>query len=467
MLIRDAAVYGSAHTDIRCERGAITECGSDLRPTAGEEVIDAGGRWLVPGLHDHHLHIRSLAARARSVLVGPDRIRGAHALATRLREAALGEAGQGWIRAVDYHDDVAGAIDRWALDRMRVGRPVRVQHRSGALWILDSAACTLLDVDDCPLPGIERDAGGRATGRLWRMDTWLRDRLGTLPPDPSPISTAAAARGITGFTDATPDLTRPEVGTLAASVLDNRIVQRVHCMAEPDIEDPKVDRFRLGPTKILLDDTGLPDLEEFAGRLRRLHNAGRSAAVHCVTRVQLILTMAALDLAGVRPGDRIEHGAIIPDDVLDWLRRNDIPVVTQPHLLIERGEQYARDIPAGDRPDLWRLGSLLAAGVGVAAGTDAPFGDPDPWAVVRACLDRGPDRPGEALSPATALSLFFGSPARPHVPRTIATGHPADLTLLRVRPEEFTDVMKSTADCDAAPVSATIVAGRPVYRTGV
>ena len=61
---------------------------------------------------------------------------------------------------------IGRAIDRWALDRMEVGRPVRVQHRSGALWILDSRACALLDVDNCHLPGVERDPHGRATGRL-------------------------------------------------------------------------------------------------------------------------------------------------------------------------------------------------------------------------------------------------------------------------------------------------------------
>ncbi len=458
MLIRDAVVFGSDHTDIRCERGTITECGTGLRPLPGEDDIDARGGWLVPGLHDHHIHLRSLAARTESVPVGPERIHGVGGLATRLREAARQAPGHAWIRAVDYHDDVAGAIDRWALDRMDVGRPVHVQHSSGALWILDSSACALLDVDNCHLPGVERDHDGRVTGRLWRMDTWLGDRLECLAPDPAPVSALAAHRGITGFTDATPDLTRPEVGTLAAAVLDGRIAQRVCCMAEPDIEDPRVERFRLGPTKIPLDDTTLPELDDLVVRLRRLHSAGRAAAVHCVTRVQLILTTAAFDLAGVVAGDRIEHGAVIPPEVLTWLRRNDIPVVTQPHFLIERAGRYAREVPAEDRDDLWRLGSLLAAGVGVAAGTDAPFGDPDPWAVVRAAVDRGPERPAaEALSPATALSLFFGTAARPHIPRTIATGHAADLTLLRVGPRDIGDAL------DSSVVAATIIAGAVAY----
>jgi predicted amidohydrolase YtcJ len=176
--------------------------------------------------------------------------------------------------------------------------------------------------------------------------------------------------------------------------------------------------------------------------------------VHCVTRVQLILTIAAIDEAGVLAGDRIEHGAMVPADSMEWLRRNGIPVITQPHFPVERAEQYAREVAADDRCDLWRLGSLQAAGVGVAAGTDAPFGDPDPWRVVRAAIEREPGP--ERLPLAAALALFAGHPARPSVPRGIAAGEVADLTLLRVPPQEVT-----VPDRDL--VAATIVDGTPVH----
>ena len=44
----------------------------------------------------------------------------------------------GWIRAVGYHDSVAGEIVLgWTSFAAHTGR---VQHRSGALWILNSAA---------------------------------------------------------------------------------------------------------------------------------------------------------------------------------------------------------------------------------------------------------------------------------------------------------------------------------------
>ena len=170
-----------------------------------------------------------------------------------------------------------------------------------------------------------------------------------------------------------------------------------------------------GPVKIMLDDTTLPPLDELAGRIRGAHAAGRPAAVHCVTRVQLVVTLAALDLAGRRPGDRIEHGAVIGADSLPDLR--GLTVVTQPHFVAERGEQYAADVPPDDLPDLWRLRSLIDAGVDVAAGSDAPFGSADPWHVMRAAVRRPAlFAADEAVSPARALALFLGEPAAPGTP---------------------------------------------------
>lgn len=469
MLIRNATVFGSACTDVRWSRGRITECGRGLRAGVGEEDIDAGGGWLLPGLHDHHTHVRATAALAESVRLDEPPVRDRRELTERLRCADRKMAARKWIRAVGYHEGGEEPLDRWALDRMVSGRAVRVQHRSGALWILNSRACELLRVDDCALPGVERDAAGRATGRLWRMDAWLAGGLRSVPPDLAVVSAEAAARGITGFTDATPALRQTDIDGFAQFVADRRVVQRMHCMAPPGVSEPPEPRFTLGPTKFLLDDTALPPLDDLVEQFRAAHAAGRAVAVHCVTRVQLILTMAALDSAGVRRGDRIEHGAIIPVESISWLRDREIPVITQPHFPVERAEQYGRDVPADEQPDLWRLRSLLDAGVTVAAGTDAPFGAADPWAVVRAAVDRCVKPSGaegvssesagtEAVSLDTAVALFFGTAHCPARPRTLEPGRVADLTLLRTPPNE---VLGTPA---ADLVAATVIDGEPVYR---
>jgi len=60
----------------------------------------------------------------------------------------------------------------------------------------------------------------------------------------------------------------------------------------------------------------LPDLEEFTAWVSDAHAVGRNVAVHCVTQAELILTLTALDEAGIQAGDRIEHGSVIASELL-------------------------------------------------------------------------------------------------------------------------------------------------------
>ena len=53
----DPATGDLADADIRVEGGSIAAMGSDL-PRSGSEVIDLGGRLVLPGLIDLHVHLR-------------------------------------------------------------------------------------------------------------------------------------------------------------------------------------------------------------------------------------------------------------------------------------------------------------------------------------------------------------------------------------------------------------------------
>ena len=71
MLITGAEIAGTASLDVRIDAGRITEIAAGLRRRAGEAAFDAGGGALLPGLHDHHLHLMALAAEANSLPCGP------------------------------------------------------------------------------------------------------------------------------------------------------------------------------------------------------------------------------------------------------------------------------------------------------------------------------------------------------------------------------------------------------------
>ncbi len=460
MLIVDAEVAGRRGVAVRLVSGRVAECAPGLRPLGGEETLDARGGALVPGLHDHHVHLRAMAGALASVRAGPPEVRDRPALVAALVGAAAGLPPGEWVRAVGYHESVAGPLTRLELDAVIADHPVRVQHRSGLLWMLNSLALRAVDAAGAGLSGVERDAVGRPTGRLWRLDSWLASRLPRVEVSLGSVGTRAAAAGITGFTDATPDLTQSDVDFLAGAVGSGALPQRVHCMAPPGLVGAG-DRFTLGPVKTLLDDDVLPPAGELAERFRAAHGAGRPVAVHCMTERQLAAALAALTDAGPVAGDRIEHGAMITAALLPRLHALGLTVVTQPGFVAERGESYLTDVDARHRPDLWRLRSLLERGVGVAGSTDAPFGRPDPWAAIAAAVSRRTPSGTvlgsvERLDPARALRLFLGHATSPARPRTVAVGVPADLCLLSV------PLAEALQEPDAANVAATFVAGELV-----
>ncbi|MCX4092398.1 amidohydrolase family protein [Nocardia sp. alder85J] len=471
MLIRDAEVSG-ARTDVLVRDGIVAAVGGSPA-VAGMPVLDARGGALLPGLHDHHLHLHAMAAEADSVRCGPPRVHTGRELATALATAP----GSGWIRGVGYVETVAGLLDSTTLDALCRERPVRMQHRSGAMWILNSAAAGLVDLASATEPGVERDERGRATGRIWRADTWLRSRLpDTGPPDTAAVGQQLAAYGITGITDATPDLTPDSLANLIGAVASGAIPQRVQLLGVPlghtgipaigaagtalRGSEPAV---TVGPYKIVIADSDLPDLVDLEETVRRAHESGRPVAVHCVSREALLILLAVFDATGTIAGDRIEHGALVPAESLDSLRRFGLTVVTQPGFLADRGDDYLHRVDPRDLPDLYRCRSLCEAGVSLALSSDAPYGPADPWQVIAAATERrAPDGSvvgaAETLSATAALDRYLAPLDDPGGPaRTVTVGATADLVLLD-RP-----IAQMYAQPSSAAVRYTLIGGTVVY----
>ena len=418
ILIRDAEL-GGHRTDVRIAPGLISEIGDRL-VRDGEEVVEASGGELLPGLCDHHLHLHALAAAERSVVCGPPGVTDPRQLGAALAGARADE--HGWVRGVGYSEDVAGALDATALDRLYAARPVRIQHRSGALWMLNSAGIAALRLGD-------------HSGRILRGDDWLRERLPpTRPPRLDRVGRMLAGFGITQVTDATPDLDDTAIDAISADMRSGALPQRVHLLGVP-LDRQKVDGPTVGPYKIVLADSGLPDFDELVERISMAHNVNRAVAVHCVTREALALLIAALDRTGTRKGDRIEHAALLPRELVPHIRRIGLAVVTQPGFLADRGDDYLRDVPAIDQPDLYRARSLIDGGVPCALSSDAPYGPVDPWVVMRAAVERltaaqKTISKEERLTREQALAGYLAPPDDPGGrPREIAVGAPADLVL--------------------------------------
>ena len=223
---------------------------------------------------------------------------------------------------------------------------------------------------------------------------------------------------------------------------------------------PAGSRVQRGAHKFHLHDHDLPDFDGLCEAIRRSHAAGRGAAFHCVTRGELVYALAALEQVGGNGCDRIEHAGIASPESFATMARLSVRVVTQPHFIAERGDDYRRDVAREDLPHLYRLRSLLDAGIALAAGSDAPYGGLDPWQAMAAATRRR-TRAGhvigesERLEPEQALRLYLTPLEDPGAaPRRVHVGARADLCLLD-RP--WSDARTAL---DQVQVRATWIAGR-------
>ena len=450
MLIANAEIYGAGVADLRIENGKIAAIGR-LAGRPGEENVDQGGAAVLPGLNDHHIHLMAYAAALDSVACGPPRVNTPEELIEALANATPNS--RGWVRGIGYHESVAGDIDRRRLDAIRTDVPLRVQHRTGRLWMVNSAGLDrLARACDGELP----PEGER--GRFFDQDEALRRLWDSGTPPVAAASRRLASFGVTGLTDLTPGNDTADASGFDRLRASGNLLQRIRVGGKPEMRHAPA-----GPTKVHLHDSSLPDYDGLCRLIEGSHARGREVAMHCVTEAELVFALAAFRDAGTRCGDRIEHASVTPPVLLDQIRELGLLVVTQPQFVAERGDAYLRDLPDEEHAWLYRCRGFLDRGIPLAGGSDAPFGHADPWRAMRAAVERRTASgrslgAREALSPEQALSLYLGSLEQPGRKRRIAVGAAADLCLLDRPWREARTLLRS------ACVSATIQAGRIVYR---
>lgn len=454
LVIGDVEVEGRARRTVLVRGGRIVDIagpGAAVRSRHGADVVDGHGGALLPGLNDHHLHLFSTVAYARSVRCDPVAAPNRAALADLLRRAARDVRPGEWVRAVGYDETRLGMLTGRDLDAL-LGpwndRAVRVQHRSGHAWIVNSVASARLGIT-------------AADGVILDADRLLRETVGGRFGDLRELSRGLARVGVTGVTDAGPDNDMAVWRELARQSLDGALLQRCLVMGGQDLDavveaEPRLCR---GPVKVMLVEHDLPGLDELVHTITAA--GSRGVAIHAVTRESLVLAAVALVSAGVA-GQRVEHASVASDEVITLLTTAGAIVVTQPGFIQAHGDRYRSSVDADDQPLLYRLAAWLRAGIPLAAGSDAPFGPIDPWFAMRAAVARrtadGAELGlAERLTPEEALTLFTAPLDEPGHGRTsLRIGDRADLVLLERPWREARQIL--SADL----VRLTVIDGRPV-----
>lgn len=458
-------------------------------------ILDCAGCAVIPGIVDAHCHLLASAAASVRVDCRPAATGDVNAIVDALRRAAA--SSDHWVRGHGYDDSTVGLgrhLSRSDLDRVSTVRPVRVEHRSGHACVLNGRALVMVGIDrQTPNPPggvIVRDHHGEPTGLLLEMSDWLRRRAGE-PNDRSPGASDDALRnvgqrmlayGITGVTDAGPDNGLDRWRYFEAATGSGALPLRLTMMAGWDrLEEMREAGLGYGATsspglvtighaKIMLTaSTGPlhPHPDQLARMVTHAHDLGFPVAIHAVERDAVVVAALAIEdarpvtsAAGSRPLDRIEHCAECPPDVLELVAQSGAVVVANPGFLHYDGERYRRTVDADLLPHLYPVGALVARGVPVALGSDAPVVDPNPWAAIAASMSRqsanGVHVGGIGVDTvAEAIAMHSGE-------KRIAPGMPADLVV--VEPDPMTI---APAELPTVRSVATIVNGRIAWCDGI
>jgi predicted amidohydrolase YtcJ len=197
--------------------GRIVALGSDpdIKSLAGKatRVIDAGGRLVLPGFQDTHIHLQDAGTR-HALDVDLAGARTVPELQQRLADFARSKPELQWVKGHGWYSGIFGEhnLTREVLDQVVPDRPVVLFSSDYHSVAINSKACEHIGLDesvaDLENGRFARDKAGRPTGVLHEIAIeWLRQRMPTTPDsdweDGVRFGQAIANRnGFTGILDA-------------------------------------------------------------------------------------------------------------------------------------------------------------------------------------------------------------------------------------------------------------------------
>jgi predicted amidohydrolase YtcJ len=463
---------------------------------ASPEVVDLGGRCVVPGFNDAHVHFPTWALAQRQV-----RLEGTRTLEEaleRVAAAARSVPPGRWLRGLGWRaGDWAPPVEptRQALDAVTGGVPTALMARDyHSLW-LNSAALAQGD-GDLRVPGgvVEVDDRGEPTGVLREASAWhFRDTAIDTSDDEFVDAMRAGmrlanARGVTAIHDKDGWLGAlrlwqrlREHGTPPLRVWQSLPHEHAGELRGLGVRSGFGDEWlRVGYLKLFMDGTlgsqtalmlggGGVEITSRAGleeAIRRGAEAGLPLAVHAIgdraNREALdafAATREAWQPLGLR--HRIEHAQCVAPEDLPRFAGLGVAVSAQfSHAPSDRdlAERFWADRLEGT----YAFRTLLDAGTVVANGSDAPIEELDPLAGIRAGVRRTSDgrpawRPEQAVGVHEAFAATCLAPAwlagDERRRGRLLPGYAADLVVLDRDPWDDLD----------AQVVATMAGGRWVH----
>lgn len=472
----------------------------DARPDA--EIVDLGGRTLLPGFIDAHNHLSLAALQPRWADLS--QAKDVDAVRAALVEQAAREPEADWIRGFGWSAAGDFPLDRHDLDDLGFDRPVLVGHFSVHQAVADSHGLDVLQIGpgtpDPPGGLIERDAAGRPTGllveRAW-SEAHERSLAGYDDPDRWEELIVQQARalfadGITCVHDAACSPAAEAVyrrmaaaGGLPLSVLAMPHPAAILAGVDPDrLDGPPTGEgdewLRTGAIKLFADGGAAFAIDAHAGgerfrtgigftdvreEVEKAVSGGFGVAVHAMGNAGLEAALDAFeDAIRAHPGSnqrfRVEHVTLASKAQLDRMAGLDLIGVVQPGFVEVMGPRIG-DLRFDDVTWL-PFASALERGITLAGSSDDPCGLRAPLLVTPFGATRRPTS-GTALHEEESVALDTWLRAYTEG-AAIAGGQEAERGTLRAGKRADLVVVDGELEVGAAPrVRSTWVAGELVH----
>ena len=484
----------------------------------GTKVLDLGGKTVLPGFIDAHIHV--LSSGIRHVMAADCDVPTLKQVQAGLKErAGKTPAGQ-WVQGFKFDDT---KTDRTAsnegrhlyrddLDAVTTAHPILVAHRAGHVYYMNTAALEAAGFnDETPDPPGGRLGRDPDTGRLNGM-IFERAidpvRFGLIPVETEEVRREGLRTicgmlnraGLTSVHDAR--VTAEEFQTYqdgkAAGELSLRVYALMWYPQFPALRDAGIksglgdDLLRIGGIKMVADgaiatrtaylsqpyegsqcDHGILAMEqdEIEEQVMAMHRAGFQVCIHANGDLTIGMVLTAYEKAQkahprVNTRHRIEHCTLVNEDLL--MRMKALGCIATPFCtyVYHHGEKMRY---YGEQRLEWMFAqrSFIDSGVVSTGATDYPPGPFEPLLGIQSCVTRT-DSTGkewgvnQRVSVEEALRLYTLNGAYASFEEdskgSIETGKLADLVVLGSDPNKVDPLgIKDIA------VERTIVGGETVY----
>ncbi len=473
----------------------------ELESVAGAKtrIIDCQGKTVVPGFNDAHCHIISFVRKLGSLDLSPASVNSIAEIKAAIRRRAQNTPPGNWLFGTDYNEFYLAEKrypTRWDIDEVAPHHPVVLSHHSLHACVLNSLALSLAGITtETPDPAggrIDRDPiSGEPNGILFEMLGYVREKIiPSLSEEELTEGIALANKhylsyGITSLQEATASNDYNRWQTFQRFKETGKLQSRVYMMLGAEAQSQFQEaglisgagdgQLRLGGVKIMLSEvTGRlqPSQPELNRQALNSHRAGFQLAFHASEQSTVAAAITALEYAQshlplAERRHRIEHCSECPPHLLERLSKLQTVVVTQPPFLSYSGERYLATVPASQLPWLYRIKSLLNAGLVVAASSDSPVVPNNPLVGIYAAVTRQAKSgqqllPEECISARQSMAMYTINAAyasfEEGIKGSITRGKLADIVILsndptRSPPEQIKDIK----------VEMTIIGGKVVW----